>query len=197
MKEIIVGQNEAGQRLDKLLGKYLKEAKKSFLYKMLRKKNITLNGKKADGSEKLEIGDSVKIFFSEETLQKFTGIVDVNEPEQGAGIKEKNRENGDIHPPFGIVYEDNHVLIANKPAGMLSQKADKEDISFLEYYQKYLLDTGALTRMELQTFSPGICNRLDRNTSGILVAGKTLAGLQVMNSLFKERALEKILSVHS
>lgn len=73
MREIRVTENEAGQRLDKLLAKFLKEAPKSFLYKMLRKKNITLNGKKASGSEKLSQGDAVKLFLSEETIEKFSG----------------------------------------------------------------------------------------------------------------------------
>ena len=73
MREIIIRENEAGQRLDKFLKKYLPEAPGSFLYKMMRKKNIVLNGKKVSGSEKLASGDSVKLFFSEETLDKFSG----------------------------------------------------------------------------------------------------------------------------
>ena len=73
MQQITVGDNEAGQRLDKLLAKYLREAPKSFLYKMLRKKNITLNGKKASGSEMLFKGDEIKMFLAEETIAKFAG----------------------------------------------------------------------------------------------------------------------------
>ena len=72
MKEIIVKENEANQRLDKLLAKYLNKAPKSFIYKMLRKKNIKLNEKKADGSEKTKVGDCVKIFLSDETFEKFS-----------------------------------------------------------------------------------------------------------------------------
>ena len=71
MKEIVITSLEAGQRMDRLLGKYLREAPKSFLYKMMRKKNITLNGKKAEGSEKLREGDVIRLFFSQETLDKF------------------------------------------------------------------------------------------------------------------------------
>ena len=73
MKQLVISNNEAGQRFDRFLSKYLKEASKSFIYKMLRKKNITLNGKKADGSEKLAIGDEIKIFFADDTLEKFSG----------------------------------------------------------------------------------------------------------------------------
>ena len=75
MKKLIVGTNESGQRLDKYLGKTLSEAPKSFIYKMLRKKNITLNDKKADGSEKLNVGDTVTFWLSDETFDKFKGVV--------------------------------------------------------------------------------------------------------------------------
>ena len=81
MQERIVSKNEAGQRLDKLLAKYLKFAPQGFLYKMLRKKNITLNAKKACGSEKVEAGDVVRFFLSDETLEKFTG----NSPDKDSG----------------------------------------------------------------------------------------------------------------
>ena len=74
MQSIIIGPNQAGQRFDKFLHKYMPQAQTSFLYKMLRKKNITLNGKKAEGKEMLQEGDEVKIFFADETLEKFTGI---------------------------------------------------------------------------------------------------------------------------
>ena len=72
MQEIIVSTNEAGQRFDKLLAKYLNQAPKSFIYKMIRKKNIVLNGKKATGNEKLVVGDSVKLFLSDDTIEKFS-----------------------------------------------------------------------------------------------------------------------------
>ena len=74
MKSVIVNSNEAGQRLDKLLGKYLNLAGKGFLYKMMRKKNITLNGKKCDGSEKLSEGDEIRLFLSDETIEKFSQV---------------------------------------------------------------------------------------------------------------------------
>ena len=73
MKEVIIGINEEGKRLDAFLNSYLPQASKGFIYKMLRKKNITLNGKKAEGTEKLNLNDSIKIFFSDETFEKFKG----------------------------------------------------------------------------------------------------------------------------
>ncbi len=181
MQEITVTAREAGQRLDKLLGKYLKEAPKSFLYKMLRKKNITLNGKKADGSEKLQEGDAIRLFFSQETLEKF----------MGTQLPEAEKCSGDLGETLKIVYEDEQVLFVNKPVGMLSQKAAPTDISLVEYVTEYLLESGQLTRAELLCFRPGICNRLDRNTSGLVAAGKTVAGLQQLGKLFHDRTMHK------
>ena len=174
MQEIIVSANEAGQRFDKLLAKYLNEAPKSFLYKMLRKKNIVLNGKKATGNEKLEVGDSIKLFLADETIEKFSKV-------QIQHTKKK----------LDVIYEDEHILLINKPVGMLSQKADAKDESLVEHIISYMLDSGQLTETDLRSFKPSICNRLDRNTSGLVVAGKSLIGLQRMGELFKERSLKK------
>ncbi len=176
MKLITVNENEAGQRLDKLLAKYLNKAPKSFFYKMLRKKNITLNGKKAEGNEKLQVGDEIKLFLSDETIAGFTEVQKVS------------RVQG---PKLHIVYEDANILLINKPAGMLSQKAAAKDVSLVEHVISYLLESGALSEDDLRSFRPGICNRLDRNTSGLVAAGKSLAGLQELNALFKERSLHK------
>lgn len=178
MQERKITENEAGQRLDKFLGKFLREAPKSFLYKMLRKKNIVLNGKKATGQEKLNTGDSVKLFLSDETIEKFSG-------KAAQSISSVRTEKLDI------IYEDEHMLLLNKPAGMLSQKAKETDVSAVEHLIGYLLDSGQLREEELRTFHPSVCNRLDRNTSGLLAAGKSLAGLQELSRLFQERTLAK------
>lgn len=175
MRIITVSQNEAGQRLDKLLLKYLNLAGKGFIYKMLRKKNITLNGKKCDGSEKLSQGDEVKLFLADETIEKFSQV----QIQQVKKVK------------LDIIYEDDHILLINKPSGMLSQKAKETDESLVEYLTSYLLDSGQMKREELQTFKPSICNRLDRNTSGLVAAGKSLAGLQILAEVFKDRSIHK------
>ncbi len=174
MKQLVMNEIDSGQRLDKFLGKYLSEAPKSFIYKMLRKKNIVLNGKKADGSEKLEAGDEIKLFFSQDTLEKFCG---------------KTREGAAGN--LDVVYEDEQVLFVNKPVGMLSQKAAREDVSLVEYLTGYLLENGSLTKEDLRTFHPGVCNRLDRNTSGLVAGGKTLQGLQLLSEAFQDRRMHK------
>ncbi len=178
MQELHVTENEAGQRLDKLLAKFLNQAPKSFLYKMMRKKNIVLNGKKCTGNEKLKQGDSIKLFFSDETIEKFSAGT--------YAIPKKEKIN-----MLPIIYEDEQVLLMNKPVGVLSQKAKDSDVSAVEILINYLMETDQLSKEQFRTFHPSICNRLDRNTSGILVAGKTLPALQEMNRFFKERTIAK------
>ena len=180
MKQITVSENEAGPRLDKLLAKFLREAPKSFLYKMMRKKNITLNGKKVQGNEMLQVGDEIKLFFSDETLEKFQGSAPaVSVPKQVSRTK------------LDVIYEDEHIILINKPAGMLSQKARPQDVSLVEHLIGYLLDNGSITKEQLASFHPAVCNRLDRNTSGLVVAGKSLAGLQGMSKMLNERTMKK------
>ncbi len=183
MKEFTINQNEAGQRFDKYLKKLLANASSSFIYKMLRKKNIVLNGKKADGTEKLNSGDMVKLFLSDETFDKFSvtdGVLD-----------EFNTLKSIDSSRLKVVYEDADVIIINKPSGMLSQKAKPEDISANEYILSYLIHKGELQADMMKTFKPSICNRLDRNTSGLLVAGKSLKGLQEMAEALKHRSVQK------
>lgn len=175
MREIVIEKNEAGQRLDKFLAKYMNEASKSFFYKMMRKKNITLNGKKCEGNEKLAEGDVVKLFLAEDTIEKFSSV----------HVQEVKKVDLDI------LYEDDEIILVNKPAGMLSQKAKETDESLVEYLIDYLLGSGKLTESGLRAFRPSVCNRLDRNTSGIVAAGKSLAGLQMLSGVFKDRSIHK------
>ena len=177
MKLITVHKQEEGQRLVKLLGAYLKEAPYSFFYKMLRKKNITLNGKKADGTEKLKCGDEIRLFLSDETYEKFAGKV---QPREKFPMAKLN-----------IVYEDSNVIFINKPAGMLSQKSVPSDVSLNEYLLGYLEKSGQWKQEESKAFRPSVCNRLDRNTSGMVICGKSMAGLQQMAALLKDRSLHK------
>lgn len=185
MREIIIEKNQAGQRFDKYLKKLLCGANSSFIYKMLRKKNILLNGKKSEGAEKLAEGDKVTLYFSPETFEKFT------RREAGAFQIQNLPKLQMDSLPFQVLYETGDILIINKPSGMLSQKGEKGDISANEYILSYLLITGAVKDTELATFRPSVCNRLDRNTSGILIAGKTLKGLQEMSEELKSRSIKK------
>ena len=228
MREVIISEREEGQRLDRYLEKYMPDAPKSFFYKMMRKKNIVLNGKKVSGSERIQTGDQIKLFLADETIEGFRSGKKAQEVDLGAqhlsqakrptnGARqmpqakrttngaqqmpqakrlEKGARQGKIElqqghydrnlPPLQIVYEDAQFLVVNKPVGVLSQKADRNDRSIVEQITDYLADNAAD-----DTFRPGICNRLDRNTSGLIVAGKAVRALQDMNKRFKERSICK------
>lgn len=195
MKEFSISTKEAGQRMDKYLFKVLNQASKGFVYKMLRKKNIVLNDKKATGQEVLKASDQIKIYLSDETFDKFASALEETTPAR----PDTNKSTGKVtakntvvkHPKIQIVYEDDDILIMNKPVGILSQKAEKDDYSANEMVIDYLLESGQLSRAELRTFHPSICNRLDRNTSGLLIAGKTMRGLQDMAEALKSRSMQK------
>ena len=177
MKEIVITKNEEGYKLKKLCMNYLNTAPASFIYKMLRKKNIVLNDKKADGNETLYCGDSVKMYLSDETIQKFR--------------KESNDTPSRKSVKLDIIYEDDDIIIVNKPSGILSQKAKPDDYSINEAIIDYLLSKGAITSESLDTFHPSICNRLDRNTSGIILAGKTPAGSKYLSEQIRSRKMSK------
>ncbi len=182
MYQFEINSNEAGQRFDKYLHKLLPDAPASFFYKMLRKKNIVLNGKKAEGKEKLTEGDCVLLFISEETFLNF----------QGKRKKEEEYKNAYLNlRDINIIYENQHMLLVNKPAGVLTQKAKDTDTSVNEWLIGYLLNKGEIKEETLNTYRPSVCNRLDRNTSGIVICAKTLMGSQRLAMLIKERKIRK------
>ena len=181
MVKLIIHKNEAEQRLDKFLLKYLDQAGTSFLYKMLRKKNITLNGRKAAGGEHLKEGDEVTLFLSDETIAKF------HSPEKPAPTSQVKKPAG-LKPD--IIYEDEDLLFLSKPAGLLSQKAAPEDYSVNDLVLDYIRRNQNAEERSA-AFTPSVCNRLDRNTSGLITAGKTLAGLQFLSGCFRNRSVDK------
>ncbi|MGN0155599.1 MAG: RluA family pseudouridine synthase [Lachnospiraceae bacterium] len=211
MQEIVINEANEGQRLNKFLGKYLDAAPQSFLYKMLRKKNIKWNHGKATGNEIIKTGDTIQIYMTDETIAKFRkdGKVPVFAKESGlsdSGVSntalQKKKDSYDLEKQdcidaknqksnpladIPILYEDSDVLILNKPAGMLSQKADASDYSLneriVDYYQK--------KEYANTLFTPSVCNRLDRNTSGIILAGMSLKGTQMLSRILKDRTLDK------
>lgn len=191
MKQFQVSSQDSKQRFDKYLKRILPNMGTSLMYKMLRKKNITLNGKKATGSEQIKEGDLIECFFSEETLDKFMGNLSdaalFTNPDNLDEYKKAYSSLNGIH----VLYEDEHLLLLNKPAGVLSQKANPLDLSLNEWMIGYLLDKKCINSNSLKHFKPSVCNRLDRNTSGMVICGKTLLGSREMSRLLKERSLQK------
>lgn len=174
MREFVITKQTEGTALLRKLSNILPQAPLSFLHKMLRKKNITVNGKRADASYILKDGDVINIFFSDETFDKFSGSLvagDLNADD----IPDLN--------PDSIIFEDEDIILVNKPCGILSQRAGADDVSMVEIIGKYLSCGG--------DFKPAVANRLDRNTSGIITAGKTVKGLKFLSDGFKSREFEK------
>ncbi len=186
MRKVTISDLDAGQRFDKYLKKYLSKAQSGFIYKMLRKKNILLNEKKATGSEKLAEGDVITLYLSDDTIEKFS-VIESAVPDKvsirtdGTHIMYKNYT-------IDILYEDEHIAFLNKPAGLLSQKAEKNDVSLVEIFESYVNIT---SKAALSVQKPGICNRLDRNTSGVVACGKTLKGLQALTEAIREKKVRK------
>ena len=183
MREYQIGEKEAGQTLLKFLQKYLPLAPSSFFYKMLRKKNIKYNKQKAEGKEKLQAGDTIQFYLSDETLSSFQ-----KEVSHTTSSYEKAFE---TLKGIQVVYENDHILILNKPFGILTQKASDQDLSLNEWLIGYLLHKGDLTEADLQTFHPSACNRLDRNTCGLVLCSKTIRGGQVLSEWIRSRDVRK------
>lgn len=211
MQEITAGKNEDGQRLERVIEHFLCSAGKGFIFKMLRKKNITLNGKKAEGNEKLVIGDKITFWLSDDTIEAFqkgnggTGAKatgDISEKEAAGknaakkAVTEKTAGKAAVKDrkfdfSAAVIYEDEDIILVNKPAGILTQQAVATDVSLNEYLISYLLDTQKVSEASLRTFRPSVCNRLDRNTSGIVACGVSLKGSRVLSEYFRERTAEK------
>ena len=176
MEKLTVGTNDAGQRLDKFLTKTFRNLPKSMMYKFIRTKKIKVNRKRAEIGQMLTEGDTVELFLPPEFLEK----------EQSDSLF-KN-----IKPSFGVVYEDENLLICDKPVGMLSH-GDKEGEknTLIEHVKAYLWQKGEYSPEDEQSFAPALCNRIDRNTCGLVLAAKNAETLRVMNEKIKERTISK------
>ena len=176
MEKLTVGTNDAGQRLDKFLTKTFRNLPKSMMYKFIRTKKIKVNRKRAEIGQMLDEGDTVELFLPPEFLER----------EQSDSLF-KN-----IKPSFGVVYEDENLLICDKPVGMLSH-ADKdgEKNTLIEHVKAYLWQKGEYSPEDEQSFAPALCNRIDRNTCGLVLAAKNAETLRVMNEKIKKRSISK------
>lgn len=176
LKQVVIDKNDSGQRLDRFLKKYLSEASQSFIYKMLRKKRIKLNNKKAEPNTIISEGDTIQLYLSDETIDKF---------------KASNKiENSKLVPR--IIYEDENIILINKPVGILSHSANKEyGNNIADSIIHYLCQKGEFNPRVEKTFKPSICNRLDRNTSGIIIGAKNYEALKKMNLSIKEGHVHK------
>ncbi len=174
MKEFKITDAETGQTLLKYLSKILPLASISLLHKSLRKKNITINHKKCSGKEILGDNDIVQIWFSDETFSLFSKRT------KKYSLKKRN-----FNFAKYIIYEDEHIIIVNKPAGILTQGDESGEFTLNDALLKYCNFEND------STAKPSVCNRLDRNTGGLVLCGKTISGLQTLNQIIKNRSLLK------
>lgn len=176
MREITIDKNENEQRLDRFLKKYLAEAPQGFVYKMIRKKNVKLNGAKVQPETTIYEGDKIQLYLSDETIDKF--------------IAKKEEIRSKIIP--NIIYEDNNIILINKPIGILSHGASKEfEENIVDSMVSYLIQKGDFVPRIQKTFTPSICNRLDRNTSGIIIGAKNYEALKTINEAMKNSKIRR------
>ncbi len=176
MIEIHIKKNESDQRIDKFLRKYMPKAPLSLIYRLLRKKQVKVNAKKVYNHYVLREGDIVQLYIREENIREFT---------QTKMIKavEKN---------FSIIYEDSNLLLVDKPQGLLVHSDRNENQNTLiDQVIRYLYEKGEYDPTTEKTFIPACVNRLDRNTSGLVLIGKNHQGLQSLNKMMRERWIRR------
>jgi len=175
-KSFVIKANEANQRLDKFITKGMPNLPKSLMYKYIRTKRIKVNGKRAEISTRLNVGDVVDMYINDEFFEKSETRYDF----MGAS------------KDLSIVYEDENIMLLNKKVGLLSHPDDNEYTdTLITRVKRYLYEKGEYNPDEETSFTPSLVNRIDRNTSGIVIAAKTAAALRILNQKMKDRELHK------
>ncbi|HHV51702.1 MAG TPA: RluA family pseudouridine synthase [Candidatus Avimonas sp.] len=176
MKTLVVKENDAGQRIDKLLLKTYSNLPVSMMYKGIRTKKIKLNGKRCSISDKVNAGDVITLYLNDEFL------------ESGGADYDFLSAPGKID----VVYEDKNIILINKPAGLLvhPDKSESRD-TLVSRVKRYLFEKGEYDPKLENSFAPALVNRLDRNTSGIVIAAKNAASLRILNQKLKGGEIRK------
>ena len=175
MRELIIGKNDAGQRLDKFITKSL-DLPMSLLYKSIRLKKIKVNRKRAENNTILQEGDTIQCFLAEEFFEK--------------KVTESSFES--ISVKLDIIYEDENIMLLNKRPGIsVHEDENGSTNTLITHIQAYLYQKGEYRPDEEQSFAPALCNRIDRNTGGIVIAAKNAEALRVMNEKIKYREIDK------
>lgn len=177
MEIIHVGKNDAGQRLDKFLTKAVKGLPTSLMYKFIRLKKIKVNRARTQQNYMLKEGDEIQLFIREEFFAS---------PEHDDGALDR------ITPKLEIVYEDENILLLNKRPGVLvHEDTAAADNTLILHIKAYLRQKGEYDPDSEQSFAPALCNRIDRNTGGIVIAAKNAAALRMMNEKIRNDELSK------
>ena len=173
---ITVTRNDAGQRLDKFLTKTYKALPMAMLYKAIRKKDIKRNGKRIAAEDKVEAGDVIAVYLPDDVLVQTAPVYEFMHASRS----------------LSIVYEDEHMMLLNKPVGLIVHPDDSEFTDTLIFrVQRYLYEKGEYDPEAENSFAPALVNRIDRNTCGIVIAAKTAAALRILNEKLKNREIQK------
>lgn len=176
MRTVIINENDANQRVDKFLTKFCRNMPQSMMYKAIRKKRIKVNGKKTEISYRLCVGDKMELYINDEFFE------DV----------EYNSSYRDLEPKLNIVYEDDNILLMDKKPGMIVHDDDTEKVNtLLNHMKAYLYRKGEYNPEDENSFAPSLCNRIDRNTGGIVIAAKNAQALKIINEKIKTREIKK------
>ena len=177
MKELTVGKNDAGQRLDRFVAKAVPLLPDSLLQKYIRLKRIKVNGKPSKRDLRLSAGDVLMLYINDEFFE---------------APREDNAWLKIAKPRLNILYEDENILLADKKPGVLCHSAGKWDYNTLiANIQAYLAQKGEWQPKEEHSFAPALCNRIDRNTGGIVIAAKNAEALRILNEKIRDREIEK------
>lgn len=178
MKELTIGPNDAGQRLDRFLAKAVPLLPASLAQKYIRLKRIKLGGKRVERDTRLQAGDVLQLYINDEFFDK---------------PREENAYLTVATPKLNIVYEDDHILLVDKRPGLAVHPHDGAEYgrTLIDHIQAYLYQKREWRPREENAFTPALCNRIDRNTGGIVIAAKTAEALRVMNQKIKDRELDK------
>ena len=178
MKELQIGPNDAGQRLDRFLAKAVPLLPASLAQKYIRLKRIKLGGKRVERDTRLQAGDVLQLYINDEFFDK---------------PREDNAYLTVVSPKLNIVYEDAHILLVDKRPGLAVHPHDGAEYgrTLIDHIQSYLYQKREWRPREENSFTPALCNRIDRNTGGIVIAAKTAEALRVMNQKIKDRELDK------
>lgn len=176
MRTVILGKNDGGQRLDKYMSKAFPTMPQTMIYKYLRKKCVRVNGVHATAQTVLREGDELRFFISDEYFEKGRGKVDYSK----------------IRVSFKVVYEDENILVVDKPAGLICQPDAEENFNTLSnHIIAYLVGKGEYSPEKENSFVPALCNRIDKNTQGLVIAAKNAESLRIMNDKIKKREISK------
>lgn len=177
MRSVTVRKNDAGQRLDKFLSKAVVGMPPSLMYKFIRTKKIKVNRARTDGKYILAEGDVIDLYIKDEFFDS---------PEKDAGALTR------IEPKLNVVYEDENILVVNKrPGVVVHEDSDARDNTLIMHIKAYLYRRGEYDPGSEQSFSPALCNRIDRNTGGMVIAAKNAAALREMNARIKNNEISK------